>query len=368
MSHKKIRQSIIETCLEMNRSGLNQGTSGNLSHRVDGGMLITPTSLPYDQMRPEDIVEMSFDGSFVGRHRPSSEWRFHRDILKNRTDVNVVLHTHSVYSTTLAVHEMGIPSFHYMVAVAGGTDIRCSPYACFGTQELSDMALQALEGRTACLLGHHGLIVLADTFEKALWRAHEVETLAKMYVHALAIGEPPRLSDAEMAQVIEQIRRMSYGQAPDLDRVNDTPRPVRAKAVAHTSSVAQSVRADEAATKGEGVNLMATAPKKAAKKAAKKTAKKATKRPAAKKTAKKAAKKTAKKAAKRPAKKAAKKTAAKKSARKAAKRPAKKARKARKASKARSSAPAQAGQPVEAAGTPADAFKSLVKAAVDRGV
>lgn len=368
MSHKKIRQSIIETCLEMNRSGLNQGTSGNLSHRVEGGMLITPTSLPYDRMKPEDIVEMSFDGGFVGRHRPSSEWRFHRDILKNRTDVNIVLHTHSVYSTTLAVHEKGIPSFHYMVAVAGGTDIRCSPYACFGTQELSDVALEALEGRTACLLGHHGLIVLADTFEKALWRAHEVETLAKMYVHALAIGEPPRLSDAEMAQVIEQIRRMSYGQAPDLDRVNDTPKPVRAKAVAHTSSVAQSVRADEAATKGEGVNSMATAPKKAAKKAAKKTAKKATKRPAAKKTAKKAAKKTAKKAAKRPAKKAAKKTAAKKSARKAAKRPAKKARKARKASKARSSKPASAGQPVEAAGTPADAFKSLVKAAVDRGV
>lgn len=373
MSHKKIRQSIIETCLEMNRSGLNQGTSGNLSHRVEGGMLITPTSLPYDRMKPEDIVEMSFDGGFVGRHRPSSEWRFHRDILKNRTDVNVVLHTHSVFSTTLAVHEKGIPSFHYMVAVAGGTDIRCSPYKCFGTQELSDVALEALEGRTACLLGHHGLIVLADTFEKALWRAVEVETLAKMYVHALAIGEPPRLSDTEMAQVIEQIRRMSYGQAPDLDRVNDTPKPVRAKAVAHTSSVSQSVSSDEAATKGEGVNSMATAPKKAAKKAAKKTVKKAAKKTAAKKTVKKAAKKTAKKAAKktakRPAKKAAKKTAAKKSARKtAAKRPAKKARKARKASKARSSKPAPAGQPVEAAGTPADAFKSLVKAAVDRGV
>jgi L-fuculose-phosphate aldolase len=372
MSHKKIRQSIIETCLEINRSGLNQGTSGNLSHRVDGGMLITPTSLPYDRMKPNDIVEMAFDGTYSGHNRPSSEWRFHRDILKNRTDVNIVLHTHSVYSTTLAVHEKGIPSFHYMVAVAGGTDIRCSPYKCFGTQELSDVALEALEGRTACLLGHHGLIVLADTFEKALWRAHEVETLAKMYVHALAIGEPPRLSEAEMAQVIEQIRRMSYGQAPDLDRVNDTPKPVRAKAVAHTSSVAQSVRADEAATKGEGVNSMATAPKKAAKKAAKKTVKKAAKKTAAKKTVKKAAKKTAKKAAKKTVKKAAKrpaKKAAKKSARKtAAKRPAKKARKARKASKARSSKPATAGQTVEAAGTPADAFKSLVKAAVDRGV
>jgi len=180
----KIKKGIIETCLEMNRSGLNQGTSGNVSHRIDGGMLITPTSLPYAQMKPADIVAMNFDGTYSGRRLPSSEWRFHRDILKNRTDVNIVLHTHSVYCTTLATHELGIPSFHYMVAVAGGTDIRCSDYACFGTQELSDTALKALEGRTACLLGHHGLIVLADTFEKALWRAHEIETLAKcMFMH-----------------------------------------------------------------------------------------------------------------------------------------------------------------------------------------
>lgn len=224
MSHKKLRNGIIDTCLEMNRSGLNQGTSGNVSHRIDGGMLITPTSLPYDKMKPADIVEMNFDGTFSGRHRPSSEWRFHRDILKKRTDVNIVLHTHSVYTTTLAVHERGIPAFHYMVAVAGGFDIRCSPYACFGTQELSDHALKALEGRTACILGHHGLIVLANTFEKALWLATEVETLAKMYVHALAIGEPPRLSDKEMTQVQEQIKRMSYGQAPDLDNVKDSPK------------------------------------------------------------------------------------------------------------------------------------------------
>ena len=229
MSLAHLKQGIIDTCLEMNRSGLNQGTSGNVSHRIPGGMLITPTSLPYKQMKPADIVTMDFDGTYHGRRLPSSEWRFHRDILKHRTDVNVVLHTHSVYCTTLAIHEMGIPSFHYMVAVAGGKDIRCSEYACFGTQALSEMALKALEGRTACLLGHHGLIVLADTFEKALWRAHEVETLAKMYVHALAIGEPPRLSDAEMAQVIEQMRRMSYGQSPDLESAIDRPMAANVK-------------------------------------------------------------------------------------------------------------------------------------------
>ncbi len=219
-----LRSGMVETCREMNRIGLNQGTSGNLSHRIPDGFLITPTSLPYERMGPEDIVAMGFDATFEGRHRPSSEWRFHRDILQARPDHNVVLHTHSIYATTLAVHERGIPAFHYMVAVAGGTDIRCSPYACFGTQDLSDHALAALQDRSACLLGHHGLIVLADTFERALWRAVEIETLAKMYVHALAIGEPPRLTEAQMTQVIEQIRRMSYGQAPDLDTVTDTPK------------------------------------------------------------------------------------------------------------------------------------------------
>lgn len=244
-----LRKGIIETCREMNRIGLNQGTSGNLSHRTEDGLLITPTSLPYERMTPPDIVSLSFDGTYDGRHRPSSEWRFHRDILKHRTDMNVVLHTHSVYSTTLAVHERPIPAFHYMVAVAGGTDIRCAPYACFGTQELSDNALAALDGRTACLLGHHGLIVLAETFEKALWRAVEVETLAKMYVHALAIDEPPRLSDAEMEQVIEQMRRMSYGQAPDLDNVGDIARP-RAKPPARATKRATPARRPSKSGKG----------------------------------------------------------------------------------------------------------------------
>lgn len=225
IDHLELRRGIIETCLEMNRSGLNQGTSGNVSHRIPGGMLVTPTSLPYAEMQVEDIVEMGFDGTYAGRRRPSSEWRFHRDIQKSRPDIDVVLHTHSVYTTTLAVHERGIPCFHYMVAVAGGIDIRCAPYACFGTQELSDYALEALQDRQACILGHHGLIVLAKNFARALWLATEVEVLAKMYVHALAIGEPPRLTEAEMARVMEQMRRMSYGQAPDLDDVGDVARP-----------------------------------------------------------------------------------------------------------------------------------------------
>ncbi len=219
VTHKDLRHGIVRTCREMNRIGLNQGTSGNLSHRIPDGLLITPTSLPYDEMGPKDIVEMALDGTYSGRHRPSSEWRFHRDILAARSDVNVVLHTHATYATTLAVHGRPIPAFHYMVAVAGGADVRCAPYACFGTQDLSDAALKALDGRLACLLGHHGLIVLADTFEKALWRAVEIETLAKMYVHALAIGEPPVLSSAQMALVMEQFRQMAYGQGTAKDSV-----------------------------------------------------------------------------------------------------------------------------------------------------
>lgn len=219
-----LRSAIIETARAMNRKGINQGTSGNLSHRVEGGLLITPSGLPYETMAPEDIVELRWDGSYAGRHRPSSEWRFHRDILQRRDDVNVVLHNHATYATALACHERGIPPFHYMTAVAGGHDVRVSAYACFGTQELSDAVLEALEGRQACLMGHHGMITIARTLETALWLAVEVETLAKMYVHALAIGEPPHLPPHEMDRVIEQIRRMSYGQAPDLEHVTDTPR------------------------------------------------------------------------------------------------------------------------------------------------
>lgn len=223
-THLRTRMAIIEACQRMNALGINQGTSGNVSARVPGGMLITPTSLPYDQMQPEDIVEMAFDATYVGPRRPSSEWRFHRDILKNRPDVDVVLHAHPIFCTTLAVHKKGIPAFHYMTAVAGGTTIRCAPYATFGTQALSDHALEALQDRYACLLGHHGMIVIARTFEKAMWLAVEVETLAKMYVHALTLGEPETLSDEEMTRVMEQMRRMSYGQAPDLDPGADVPR------------------------------------------------------------------------------------------------------------------------------------------------
>jgi L-fuculose-phosphate aldolase len=224
MTNKALREEMVAICRRMNSSGINQGTAGNLSVRSGDGFLITPSSLPYDTMTPDDIVEMDFSGTYAGR-RPSSEWRFHRDILKARQDIDVVLHCHSIYATTLACHHKTIPSFHYMTGVAGGTTIRCSRYATFGTQELSDAALEALEGRLACLLGQHGQISLGKSMESALWLAVEVETLSRVYVQALTLGEPPILPDEEMERVIAQMERMSYGFGPEAEGSNDVARP-----------------------------------------------------------------------------------------------------------------------------------------------
>jgi L-fuculose-phosphate aldolase len=243
---RDLRRDMVETCRKMNSTGINQGTAGNLSVRLDAhSFLITPSSLPYELMKPDDIMKMDFDGTFEGKHRPSSEWRFHRDILRHRSDINVVLHCHSMYATTLAVHHKTIPSFHYMTGVAGGTTIRCARYATFGTQALSDAAIEALDGRLACLLGQHGQISLGKTLASALWLAVEVETISRMYVQALTLGEPPVLDDAEMARVIGQMQRMSYGQMPEPEGANDVARP---KAAAKPAKSAKPRAAKPAAT------------------------------------------------------------------------------------------------------------------------
>jgi len=213
MEHLSRREALIATGRRMNASGLNQGTSGNLSHRVDGGFLVTPTGMEYEGLRPEDLVLMRWDGSHEGPRRPSSEWRFHRDILAARPEVNAVLHAHSMFSTTLACLRRPIPAFHYMVAVAGGTTIRCAPYATFGTEELSRHAVAALEGRKACLLANHGLITVGADLAGAFKLAVEVETLAAMYLRALQVGEPVLLDEAEMAVVLEKFK--TYGQQKD---------------------------------------------------------------------------------------------------------------------------------------------------------
>ena len=216
MEELELRQEMVAACRRMNDIGLNQGTSGNISARCGDKILITPTSLPYDEMQPEDIVAMDVDGNFEGVRKPSSEWRFHHDILTNRLDVNAVMHCHSTHATAMACHELDIKSFHYMVAVAGGTDIRCAPYSTFGTQALSDSALRALEDRKACLLGQHGQIALGSTIKQAFALAIEVETLAHMYITARQLGEPPILSEDEMGRVMSQMKQMQYGVTRNL--------------------------------------------------------------------------------------------------------------------------------------------------------
>ena len=204
------RRGIIAACLEMNRAGINQGTSGNVSVRHADGLLITPTGMAYEALKPKDIVWLDLDGVAKGRRRPSSEWRFHCDIMRARTDVNAIVHAHPTYSTILAIMNKEIPPIHYMVAVAGGASIRCAPYALFGTEELSRNAVAALEGRQACLLQHHGSIAVGATLDKAMWLAVEVEALARQYHGCLAIGKPPLLSEGQMAEVLAKFG--SYGQ------------------------------------------------------------------------------------------------------------------------------------------------------------
>jgi L-fuculose-phosphate aldolase len=211
MKDRAKRQSIIDACLRMNALGINQGTSGNISIRHGDGLLITPTSTPYEAMRPEQIVHMGLDGSHDPAQRPSSEWRFHRDIFKARPDVEAVVHAHPTYCTALAILGLEIPPVHYMIACAGGDTIRCAPYATFGTQELSDHALRALEGRLACLLAHHGMIAVGPSLAKAMWLAVEVETLARQYHASLQIGKPPLLSKEEIEKV--RARMAGYGHA-----------------------------------------------------------------------------------------------------------------------------------------------------------
>ena len=212
VGHLALREAMIATARRINTSGLNQGTSGNLSQRVEGGFLLTPTGMEYDALVPEDLVLMRMDGSHEGRRAPSSEWRIHRDILVRRPEVGAVLHAHSMFCTTLACLRRGIPSFHYMVTAAGGADIRCAPYATFGTEELSHHAVEALEGRKACLLANHGMLALGKDLAGAFKLAVEVETLAAMYWRALQVGEPVLLDAAEMARVLEKFK--TYGQQP----------------------------------------------------------------------------------------------------------------------------------------------------------
>ena len=188
----------------MRGAGLGQGTSGNISVRHDDGLFITPSAIPYDQYELDDIVYMTMNGDYESNRKPSSEWRFHRDIYAHRDDVNAVVHTHSPNCTALACLDKSIPAFHYMVAVAGGDNIRCAPYATFGTQELSDFVIQALQDRYACLLSNHGMVCVAENLTRAFSLAVEVEELAGIYCQTLKTGEPKILSRTQMREVLDK--------------------------------------------------------------------------------------------------------------------------------------------------------------------
>ena len=226
-----VRASLIEAARSMQQLGINHGSAGNVSvrwHRgAADGMLITPSALPYEQCGVDDIVWVSMaagQGTAApqvdGVRQPSSEWRFHHDLYIRRADARAVVHTHAPHCAALAclpqVQQQGIPAFHYMVAAAGGRDIRCAPYATFGTQALSDHVLAALIDRRACLMAHHGMIALGGALESALALAVEIEWLARTYALALQLGTPALLSDAEMDRVLDRFTRYRPDPLDDL--------------------------------------------------------------------------------------------------------------------------------------------------------
>ncbi len=204
-----MRESLLNNFKKLAELGLNKGTSGNASVRTDKGFLVTPSGMAVEQMSATSMVEVDMNGQAISAGKPSSEWRFHRDIYQARPEIQAIVHTHSMFATSLSCLRQNIPPFHYMIAVAGGKDIRCAEYALFGTQALSDAAIVALENRKACLLANHGMIALGKTLDQAVSVAVEVETLCEQYWRALQVGQPHILSDQEMADVFEQFK--DYG-------------------------------------------------------------------------------------------------------------------------------------------------------------
>ena len=205
-----LRADLIASARALQPAGLNKGTSGNVSVRDGDCFLITPTGLAYDTLAPDDIPRMALDGTWTGKRKPSSEWRFHRDLYATRPEVGAVLHAHSPFAVSLACLRRDIPPFHYMIARFGGDTIRCADYAIFGSQELSTAAMHAMAGRRGCLLANHGLLVAGCDLAEAFALAVELEELCEQYWRACQIGTPVLLTAAEMRAVLEQFK--GYGQ------------------------------------------------------------------------------------------------------------------------------------------------------------
>ena len=229
-AERQLREAIIAKCRWMNASGLNQGTSGNISARYQDRMLITPSAIAYDAMMPDMIASMPLEGGggWDGPLKPSTEWRFHFDIMRARPDVGGIVHTHSTYATVLAIARKSIPACHYMIAAFGGTDIRCAGYARYGTQELSDLALAALDQRNGCLLANHGMIAVGANLDKAMWHAVELETIARQYYLSLTLGSPVILSDADIAETAKGFAGYGLQDAPAATKTRASAAPRRA--------------------------------------------------------------------------------------------------------------------------------------------
>ena len=221
----ELRLELISAARATNALGLNRGTAGNVSTRWRDGFLVTPTGMAYDEISPDDVVFVRGDGSWSGARKPSSEWRFHRDIYEAREEAGAILHVHSPFATPLACLRCEIPPFHYMIARFGGGSIRCADYATFGTQELSRNAVAALEGRCACLLANHGMLVFGRGLRHALDLAVELETLSEQYWRARQICEPVLLPDVEIRRVLE--RFADYGQQDTAAADSRSERPGR---------------------------------------------------------------------------------------------------------------------------------------------
>ncbi len=207
------RKQLVRITKYLNDEDINRGSSGNLSYRIKNGFVITPSSIPNDKLKEKDCVQMNFNGNYKNKLKPSTEWRIHRDIYLKRKDIFAIIHTHPTFSTAIACMNINIPSFHYMVAVAGGKDIKCAKYATFGTEQLSRNVIKALEKRNACLMANHGLIVGGKSLDIASKLTEEVENISKQYLQILKSGKKPvLLNKKEMNKNIKKIKDYNYGK------------------------------------------------------------------------------------------------------------------------------------------------------------
>ena len=247
-AERALRREIIERCLEMNHNGINQGTSGNISARFGDRMLISPSAIPYSELEPEMIASMPLDGDgeWDGPKKPSTEWRFHYSLLRERPDAQAVVHAHPPYCTALAIARKEIPACHYMVAAFGGNNVRCAGYATFGTEKLSQLAVKAMKDRTACLLANHGMIAIGENLAKAMWRSVELETIARQYYLSLQIGGQVILSKAAIDETLAGFS--SYGLQVKDEKAAARKTPV--KKAATRKAPAKRVAAKKQSTRG----------------------------------------------------------------------------------------------------------------------